>query len=197
MLGAEKVRKLGAEYYLFQTERPELIRESPAARFIRWHIPAEHSWPCNPEKMEGFIEKAAQTAYYKFESRNPQTILVGRLDPGSPKQYYKALASNLRGRMLQVFDLPAGSPKTAEEQNPNKETLYCLVGKEGIYCGMLSPIAAGGLHPGGTNSSRRARRTPSAVPAPRSPRACIFSPCTAAFRKKARIGWSSARAPEA
>ncbi|QTN32844.1 hypothetical protein HZ994_11055 [Akkermansiaceae bacterium] len=150
ILGADKVKKLGTEYFLFQTETPEAIRDSPAARFIRWHIPVEHSWPCNPEKMDGFIEKAAQTVYYKFEGRNPQTLLVGRLDPGSTKQYYKALASNFRGRALQVFDLPESSPKTAEEQNPNKETLFCLVGKEGLYCGIFSPLDAGGLHPGGT-----------------------------------------------
>ena len=98
LLGAEKVRKLGSEFFVFQTETPERITDSPAARFIRWHIPVEHSWPCNPEKMDGFIEKAAQSLYYKFESRNPQTILVGRLDPSSQKPYYKSLASNLRGR---------------------------------------------------------------------------------------------------
>lgn len=150
ILGAEKVKKLGSEYFLFQTETPELIRDSSAARFIRFHIPVEHSWPCNPEKMEGFIEKAAQTIYYKFESANPQTILVGQLDPGSPKRYYKALASNLRGRALQVFELPESSPKTAEEQDPNKGTLFCLVGKDGLFCGLSSPREAGGLHPGGT-----------------------------------------------
>jgi len=150
LLGAEKVKRLGSEYFLFQTEAPQAITDSPAARFIRWHIPVWHSWPCNPEKMEGFIEKAAQSLYYKFESYNPQTLLVGRLDPGSPKQYYKALASNFRGRALQVFDLPEGSPKTAEEQNPTKETLFCLIGKEGIFSGMSTPIEAGGLHPGGT-----------------------------------------------
>jgi hypothetical protein len=150
ILGAEKVKRLGSEYYLFQTEAPEAITNSPAARFIRWHIPVRHSWPCNPEKMEGFIEKAAQSLYYKFESYNPQTLLVGRLDPGSPKQYYKALASNFRGRALQVFDLPESSPKSAEEQNPGKETLFCLIGKEGIFSGMSTPLAAGGLHPGGT-----------------------------------------------
>ncbi len=150
ILGAEKVRKLGSEYFFFQTETPEAIIESPAARFIRWHIPARHSWPCNPEKMEGFVEKAAQSLYYKFESYNPQTLLVGRLDPGSPKQYYKALASNFRGRALQVFDLPEGTPKTAEDQDPAAETLFCLIGKEGIYAGMSTPLAAGGLHPGGT-----------------------------------------------
>ncbi len=150
ILGAEKVRKLGGEYFIFQTETPEAITGSSAARFIRWHIPVEHSWPCNPEKMESFIEKAAQSLYYKLESRNPQTILVGRLDPGSPKQYYKALASNFRGRSLQVFDLPEGSPKSAEEQNPGAETLYCLIGKEGLYAGISTPREAGGLHPGGT-----------------------------------------------
>ena len=150
ILGAEKVKKLGSEYFLFQTESPELIRDSSVARFIRFHIPVEHSWPCNPEKMEGFIEKAAQSIYYKFESRNPQTILVGQLDPGSPKRYYKALASNFRGRTLQVFELPEGSPKTAEEQDPAKETLFCLIGKEGLYCGISSPLDAGGMHPGGT-----------------------------------------------
>jgi 23S rRNA (cytidine2498-2'-O)-methyltransferase len=150
ILGAEKVKKLGSEFFVFQTETPERITDSPAARFIRWHIPVEHSWPCNPEKMEGFIEKAAQTLYYKFESRNPQTILVGRLDPGSQKPYYKSLASNLRGRTLQVFDLPARAPKTAEEQNSGKDTLFCLIGKEGLFAGIASPKAANGLHPGGT-----------------------------------------------
>jgi len=150
ILGAEKVKKLGSEFFVFQTETPERITDSPAARFIRWHIPVEHSWPCNPEKMEGFIEKAAQTLYYKFESRNPQTVLVGRLDPGSQKPYYKSLASNLRGRTLQVFDLPARAPKTADDQNSGKETLFCLIGKEGLYAGIASPRAANGLHPGGT-----------------------------------------------
>lgn len=150
LLGAEKVKKLGAEYFLFQTASPERITDSPGARFIRFHIPVEHSWPCNPEKMDSFIEKAAQSLYYKFESRNPQTLLVGRLDPGSTKPYYKALASNLRGRALQVFELPEGSPKTAEEQDSRKETLFCLLGKEGLFCGISTPTAAGGIYPGGT-----------------------------------------------
>jgi 23S rRNA C2498 (ribose-2'-O)-methylase RlmM len=150
LLNADKVKKLGSEFFVFQTETPELISDSPAARFIRWHIPVEHSWPCNPEKMDGFIEKAAQSLYYKFECRNPQTLLVGRLDPGSTKQYYKALASNLRGRTLQVFELPESAPKAAEDQHSGKETLFCLVGKEGLFCGMATPKQASGFHPGGT-----------------------------------------------
>ena len=150
ILEAENVKRLGSGYYLFQTEFPERIRSSVAARLIRFHVPLEHSWPCNPEKMEGFVEKAAQALYYKFESRNPQTVLVGQLDPGAPRRYYRALASNLRGRALQVFELPDGAPETAEAQHPRKESLFCWVGKEGLYCGISTPVDAGGFHPGGT-----------------------------------------------
>lgn len=150
ILGASSIKKLGSEYFLIQIEDIALISDSPAARFIRWHIPVEHSWPCNPEKMEGFIEKAAQALYYKFESRSPQTLLVGQLDPSSTKRYYKALASNFRGRALQVFDFPERAPKTAEEQNSSKPTLFCLLGKEGLFCGIQSPRDSNGLHPGGT-----------------------------------------------
>lgn len=150
LLGAKNIKKLGREYFLFQTRTPETIQNSAAARFIRWHLPVQHSWPCNPEKMTGFIEKAAQSLSDKFASQHPQTLLVGQLDPSSPNKYYKSLASNLRGRALQVFSLPENSPKTAGNQQPDKETLFCLVGKEGLFCGMTTPKLAKGLHPGGT-----------------------------------------------
>jgi hypothetical protein len=26
--------------------------------FVQWNLPLEHTWPCHPAKMEGFIEKA-------------------------------------------------------------------------------------------------------------------------------------------
>eukprot|EP00903_Cladosiphon_okamuranus_P003537 g3535.t1 len=149
-LGAVKWKKLGPEYYLIDTADTALLSEGPATKFVRFRIQVKHSWPCNPEKMEGFIEKAAQATYYKCESYNPQTILVGRLDPSSTKNYYKALASNFRGRALQVFELPDSAPKTAEEQDPDKPTLFCFLGKGGLFCGLSTPREAGGLHPGGT-----------------------------------------------
>ncbi|WP_411826836.1 SAM-dependent methyltransferase [Luteolibacter sp. AS25] len=149
-LGAEKWKKLGPEYFLIDTANATLLRDGPAAKFIRFQIQVKHSWPCNPEKMDSFIEKAAQATYYKCESYNPQTILVGRLDTSSTKNYYKALASNFRGRALQVFELPESAPKSAEEQDPDKASLFCFVGKGGLFCGMSTPREAGGLHPGGT-----------------------------------------------
>jgi predicted rRNA methylase YqxC with S4 and FtsJ domains len=146
--GAQSVTKLGNEYYLIKTATPEAVRHSEVAKFARWNLPIQHSWPCNPQKMDGFVEKAAQTLVKKFGPRNPQAILIGQLNPGSPDKYYKSLASNLRGRTLQLF--PAMKVTEVEEQDGNAETLFCLVGKEGLFCGMQSPKESNGLYAGGS-----------------------------------------------
>lgn len=147
-LGSPSFTRLGADFYSIKTRRPALLHDSEAASFLRWKLPLDHSWPCNPQKMEGFIEKAAQTLAKKFKERRPQGIFVGLLNPTSPDHYYRSLASNLRGRLLQVFP---GMPATSvEEQKPGLATLFCLVGKEGLFCGMQSPRLSNGLYPGGS-----------------------------------------------
>lgn len=146
--GAVSHTRLGLDYYLIKTATPEAIQRSEAAKFARWNLPMDHTWPCNPQKMDGFIEKAAQTLLKKFGARNPQGIFIGTLHPTSPDKYYRSLASNLRGRVLQLFpQLGAGA---VEEQDATAETLFCLVGKEGLFCGMQSPRACNGLYPGGS-----------------------------------------------
>ena len=40
--------------------------------------------------------------------------------------------------------------KTVEEQDPNQPSLFCLVGREGLFCGMGSPRDCNGLYPGGS-----------------------------------------------
>lgn len=152
-LGATGIKRLGAEYALVTLPDVSAARANEVWKFVRWSVPVEHAWPCQPEKMEGFIEKAAQGVAGKFGSRNPQAVLVGALDGGN--RYYKTLASNLRGRMLQVFPGETTGKVTAEEQDPGKESLFCLVGKEGLFCGMISPLAANGFHPGGTKFIRQ------------------------------------------
>lgn len=145
---AETSTRLGLDFYLLKTASKTAIQNSETAKFARWNLPVDHSWPCNPQKMDGFIEKAAQTLLKKFGGRKPQGIFIGTLHPTSPDKYYRSLASNLRGRVLQLFpQLPAGA---VEGQNPAVETLFCLVGKEGLFCGMQSPRASNGLYPGGS-----------------------------------------------
>jgi 23S rRNA C2498 (ribose-2'-O)-methylase RlmM len=115
---------------------------------VRWNLPVEHAWPCNPRKMGGFIEKAAQAMLQKFADRGPQGLFIGQLNAGSPDRYYKNLASNLRGRSLQLFS--ELEVRSVEEQDPLAETLFCLVGREGLFCGMQSPRKSNGLYPGGS-----------------------------------------------
>ena len=145
-LAARDRKRLGTEYFLIGRDSPVPIRESEMGKFVRWSLPVEHGWPCNPEKMDGFVEKAAQGLAKKFGERRPQAILIGPLDGAN--RYYKTLASNLRGRVLQVFS-NAGNA-AVEEQSPDQPTLYCLVGKEGLFAGVATPLEANGFYPGGT-----------------------------------------------
>jgi hypothetical protein len=140
--------RLGNEYCLIKTENPEGVHASDAAMFVQWNLCVQHSWPCNPQKMDSFIEKAAQTLQRKFGPMNPQAIFIGQLHPTPPNPYYKSLASNLRGRTLQLF--PTLEAKEVEDQDGGRDTLFCLVGKEGLFCGMQSPRDCNGLYPGGT-----------------------------------------------
>lgn len=149
LAGAASSTPLGPEYHLIRPAGPDLIRRGPAAPFIRWNLPVQHSWPCHPPKMDQFIEKAARTLLKKFGPLQPQSIQMGPLQSGSPDRYYKSLASNLRGRTLQLFPEMSGS-LPAESQNPDSPTLFCLVGKEGLFAGVQSPRDSNGFHPGGT-----------------------------------------------
>jgi len=139
---------LGTEYHLLKSATAAAVRGPDAALHVSWRLPIEHSWPCRPRTMEGFVEKAAQTLARKFAGRSPQTVLVGLLHTGSPNSYYKKLASNLRGRALQLF--PPMPVATAEEQHSGRPTLFCLIGPEGLYAGMSTPAEANGFYPGGS-----------------------------------------------
>jgi hypothetical protein len=149
-LGGESFKQLGSGYFLVRMGGLTAPRESEAGKFIRWNLPMHHSWPCNPEQMEGFVEKAAQAMLRKFGQQRPQAIFIGQLDPGVSNRYYKTLASNLRGRTLQLFPPAVAAFKEIEAQDPTAPTLFCLVGKEGLFCGLQSPRACNGFYPGGT-----------------------------------------------
>jgi len=149
-LGASLTKRLGQEYFLIKCQNPNTMTDSDGARYIRWQLEMNHAWPCRPEKMKDFIEKAAQALYQKFGGRNLQGVFVGMLEASSTHNAYKSLASNLRGRTLQLFKSELGAFKDVEEQNPGSLSLFCLVGKEGLFCGERSPLQANGFYPGGT-----------------------------------------------
>ncbi len=152
-LGVLPAKMLGSEFFLTHKEI-SAAPQSSISLFVRWQLPIEHCWPCCPEKMDSFIEKAAQALHAKFSSRNPQSLLVGTLSPGSPNTYYKKMAVNLRGRALQLFP-PLPSAADVESQDPTQATLYCMIGKEGLYAGMATPRATNGFYAGGSKFIRQ------------------------------------------
>jgi hypothetical protein len=147
-LAGKSTTRLGSEYWLVTGVAPERLDAPSIARFLRWKLPLHHSWPCCPRRMDQFVEKSAQTLARKFGPAAPQTVLIGPLDPSSRDPYYKQLASNLRGRTLQLF--PPLTAPTAEDQDAAADTLFCLVGPEGLFCGISSPRHCHGFYPGGT-----------------------------------------------
>lgn len=154
-LGAEMPRKLGRDFRLVRLANPARLHDSPASKFIRWNLPIQHMWPCRPLETAGFVEKAAQALWRKFSGARPQTVMAGALDPSAGRNFYRPLASNLRGRTLQLFPVQAATIRHAEEQNPLADSLFALVGEEGLFCGLHSPQRANGFHPGGTKFMRQ------------------------------------------
>lgn len=146
-------KKLGPDYHLVQwteSSDPDRGLNAPEARLlISWKMPVHHSWPCDPQATRGFVEKAAQALVQKFAPHSPQSVLVGPFDADPSQRAFRALASNLRGRVLQLFPKLVSPVHDAEAQDPEKPTLYCLVGRDGLYAGLISPRESGGFYPGG------------------------------------------------
>ena len=155
--GFQLGKRLGEEMALVRGPVGAHPRQGDAAIVVTWAIPVDHAWPCCPQEMEGFVEKAAQALFRKFGAKNLQALLVGQLNPGSPIRYYRTLASNLRGRALQLF--PHLAHGDAEAQAPEKPTLFCLVGREGLFAGIASPREANGFYPGGVKFIAQGRGT--------------------------------------
>lgn len=156
-LGASIVKRLGRDFLMIRLEEPGRLHSTGAAKYLRWILPVHHAWPCHPRETEGFVEKAAQAMFRKFSGEGPQTLIAGPLDPAEPGRYHKSLASNLRGRSLQLFPPSAAALRDAEEQDPAKRTLFLLVGREGLFCGLNSPRDSKGFHAGGTRFIRQNR----------------------------------------
>jgi hypothetical protein len=154
-LAAVPLKKPGRDYHLVRLANPDTLRDSAAAGFVSWNLPVHHSWPCSPGEIPGFIEKAAQALQRKFGGNPPQTLIAGALDPGDSNRYFRTLASNLRGRALQLFPPALSAIRDVETQDCRADTLFCLVGKEGLFCGVQSPRLSNGFHPGGTKFIRQ------------------------------------------
>lgn len=148
VLGAKSCKPLGA-YQLLRLPAGVSPRDGPAGIFVPWCLPVEHTWPCDPGNVAGFIEKSATALARKFLQRRPRTVWVGVLHPGPGDAWFKRLAANLRGRCLQLFPDSAMPLAEAGSQCPDEAALFCMIGHAGLYAGMASPRECNGFYPGG------------------------------------------------
>jgi len=142
----------GDYHRLVATAVSDLAVASERRMFFRWFLPVHHSWPCNPEKTDGFVEKAANAIASKFSPHAPHALMVAAFEPHSRHGYFRKLASNLRGRALQL--MPAATAD-ADALGPDDPVVYALVGRTGLFCGLQTPRSANGFHPGGTRFIRQ------------------------------------------
>lgn len=124
-------------------------RDGAVGIFVSWCMPVHHAWPCDPRAMEGFVEKAATGLCKRFGDARPPALWVGAMDGGHPNGWFKRLASNLRGRALQLFPEATVPLTEAGSQDASQPALFCMVGRQGLYAGMASPRECNGFYPGG------------------------------------------------
>lgn len=144
----ETLRRFNDEYRLVRPPDPEILAGPALSKYIRWQLPVAHMWPCVPAKTEGFVEKAATALAKRFAAAHPRTVLVGSLDGGAAGSPARSLASNVRGRALQLFDR-TDAVRDVETLDPQQAMLYAMVGRAGLFAGIASPAQTKGFHPGG------------------------------------------------
>lgn len=140
------------DYHRLAAQGVDLPLPPDSRMFCRWQMPVHHAWPCNPEKTEGFIEKAATAIAEKFSTFRPSAVMAGAFEPHGRRGYFRKLASNLRGRTLQL--MPAANAGV-ESLTADTPAVYILVGRTGLYCGHCTPREANGFYPGGTRYIRQ------------------------------------------
>ena len=142
-----------ADYHRIEGGGKDFPVANEARMFLRWQLPVHHAWPCNPEKTDRFIEKAANAIADKFGAHTPQALCVGAFEPMAAQGYFRRLASNLRGRALQ---LAPTANADSESLAPDDPVVFAMVGRSGLFCGLQTPRQANGFHPGGTRFIRQA-----------------------------------------
>lgn len=147
-MGCEVAKDFG-NYQLIRLPIGVTPRDGESGIFVSWCLPVHHAWPCDPRKMDGFVEKAATGLQRKFTDAQPHALWVGAMDGGPADGWFRRLASNLRGRALQLFPGAAVPLTEAGGQDPAVPALFCMVGRQGLYAGLASPRECNGFYPGG------------------------------------------------
>ncbi|KAB8029804.1 SAM-dependent methyltransferase [Fluviispira multicolorata] len=149
----QTIKSLGHNFYSVQFSSTPTRGYLSESIFSRYWLPVQYMWPTKCEE-KGYIEKCAQGLLAKFKDKNFGNVVVFSLDRKQQK-----LASNLRGRILQVFSakLKEKSPtklltewtKKPVLQPIYNQTLIVAISDKCTWAGLSTPSEAGSFFAGG------------------------------------------------
>lgn len=145
---------LAPEFWLLRFDAETELTSHREASLFRWCLPVDHAWPVNPRKTEGFVEKGTRALAVKLGTDADGAIPPRNAFVTSPPLDVplKTLASNFRGRLLQVF--PFSSAQSArpgpEQESPTAPVIHAFLCAKGLFAGVTSASHAKSPYPGGT-----------------------------------------------
>ena len=148
-----EIKKISNDFY-FLTASDSLQAETLLnSIFVKFAMPVDYMWPTKLEQ-KGMIEKCAQGLFTKFKEQNFLNAVVF-----SVERKNQTLASNIRGRLLQVLDSQnqvdrkkterAQWTKNPTSQHPEQRNLIVAISEKCIWAGILSPKLSGSFFAGG------------------------------------------------
>jgi len=163
----DDIKSIGNHFYTVKFPSPPSPQFLSQSIFSRYWVPVEYMWPTNSTE-KGFIEKCAQGVSKKFDKMEFHNIIVFSID-----RKKQSLASNLRGRLLQILKENMSrfsSEKAIQEwtKNPSAQpshhkVLIVTISDKCIWAGICplnvaGSVFGGGRHYVGVSSSNIASR---------------------------------------
>ncbi|APJ03083.1 SAM-dependent methyltransferase [Silvanigrella aquatica] len=151
--GGTEFKSLGHNFYSVLLDKSFTKENKTETIFSRYWLPVQYMWPTK-STQSGYIEKCAQGVAAKFSDHKFTNVVVFSLDRKD-----QSLASNLRGRLLQVVKdkiTKVTSPKLLTEwtKKPNMQparntTLVVAISEKCTWAGITTPQEAGSYFAGG------------------------------------------------
>ncbi|MGY3803793.1 SAM-dependent methyltransferase [Pigmentibacter ruber] len=148
-----EIKKISNDFYLITAGDSFLAEKLLNSIFVKFAMPVEYMWPTKLEQ-KGIIEKCAQGLFAKFKDQSFLNAVVF-----SVERKNQTLASNIRGRLLQVLDTQNQIDRKKAErikwtknpttQHPEQKNLIVAISEKCIWAGILSPKLSGSYFAGG------------------------------------------------
>ncbi len=147
------IKKVASDFYLMQSKQPIPVNFFQDTIFTRFILPIQYMWPTKLDQ-KGIIEKCAQGILNKFKDASFVNVAVFAVERKN-----HTLASNIRGRLLQVLEEQLNKrnkkqerqiwTKTPTLQEPKQKNLFVAISDKCIWAGILTPQQSGSFFAGG------------------------------------------------